>query len=152
MKAHNQYYWQNKSGRTEQAKKHTREMEQKYSQKIKDCIAKTAIYDNRNIHIPSNYVQLGELTMEVMKTDTVDAIFKVKEKGRIAVLNFASYKNAGGGFLSGSRAQEECLCHESFLYNVLKEFKEYYYEQNLKDLNRALYRNKALYSPDIVIT
>ena len=40
---------------------------------------------------------------------------------KIAVLNFASFKNPGGMFYNGSSAQEESLCHESFLYNVLKK-------------------------------
>ncbi len=31
-------------------------------------------------------------------------------------LNFASAKNPGGGFLSGSQAQEECLARASGLY------------------------------------
>lgn len=52
-------------------------------------------------------------------------------------------------FIKGSRAQEECLCHESFLYNVLKE-NESYYEANRKNKNRALYHNRALYSPDVI--
>ena len=30
----------------------------------------------------------------------------------------------------GSRAQEESLCHESFLYNVLRQF-QYYYDWNI---------------------
>ena len=62
-----------------------------------------------------------------------------------------SYKNAGGMFLQGSSAQEESLCHASFLYNVLSEFKDYY-AWNDKHKNRALYENRALYSPDVVFT
>ena len=46
-------------------------------------------------------------------------------------------------------AQEECLCHESFLYNVLKEMSGYY-EHNRTDKNRALYRNRGIYSPNII--
>lgn len=148
MKYYNQYYWQNKDGRTEKAKQHTKEMERKYAEEIKECVENTTIYDAKNVNELQTVFKPGELSMKVLKTDTVDALFKYSGD-KLAVLNFASYKNAGGGFLNGSRAQEECLCHKSFLYNVLKEFEISYYEPNRKDLNRALYRDKALYSPDI---
>jgi uncharacterized protein (TIGR02452 family) len=89
--------------------------------------------------------------MEVVRTDTVSALMAhVDEGGRTALLNFASYKHPGGGFMVGSRAQEESLCHESFLYNVLKEFDKTYYEQNRGDLNLGLYKDRALYTPDVL--
>ena len=60
-------------------------------------------------------------------------------------------------FLTGSRAQEECLCHESFLYNVLKEFDKSdepscvsYYKNNRAKVNRGLYYNRAFYTPNII--
>ena len=68
---------------------------------------------------------------------------------KIAVLNFASYRNPGGKFIEGSNAQEECLCHESNLYNVLRNFAPYYKENNSK-ANRNLYTDRALYSPDVI--
>ena len=154
MKDHNKYYWENKKGRAEIAKKHTEEMEQKYSHEIKECVANTEIHSTQNIY-ELNTNMHGAPRLSLYKTDTVDTLFKCKTdtiayRGKFALLNFASYKNPGGGFIIGSRAQEECLCHESFLYNVLKEFEESYYEVNRKDLNRALYREKALYSPDVI--
>lgn len=66
-----------------------------------------------------------------------------------AVLNFSSYKNPGGMFLNGSKAQEECLCHESFLYNVLSQFVLEFYDWNNLHKNKALYLNRGLFSPDI---
>ena len=42
------------------------------------------------------------------------------------------------------------LCHSSFLYNVLSEFDEDYYEFNRLTKNFALYTNRALYSPDVL--
>ena len=53
-------------------------------------------------------------------------------------------------FFNGSSAQEESLCHSSFLYNVLRTFDKTYYEWNRKHLNRALYTDRALYSPNIL--
>ena len=69
-------------------------------------------------------------------------------KGKLAVLNFASYRHPGGGFLNGSMAQEEALCHASFLYNILREFSDYY-EWNEANYNKGLYMNRALYSPNV---
>lgn len=60
-------------------------------------------------------------------------------------LNFASAKNPGGGFLSGSQAQEECLARGSGLHESLTSQMTYY------DANRsypsALYTNHIIYSP-----
>lgn len=41
--------------------------------------------------------------------------------GKVAVLNFASATNPGGGVTKGSSAQEECLCRCSNLYQCLNQ-------------------------------
>lgn len=88
----------------------------------------------------------------LVPTDTVSCLFRYVNNlsGRIAVLNFASFKHPGGMFLSGSPAQEESLCHQSTLYNVLCAFTDNYYAPHLKVLNNGLYQNDAIYSRDIV--
>ena len=63
-------------------------------------------------------------------------------------LNFASYKNPGGGFIRGQFAQEEALCHASTLYPVLSHFK-YEYDSRLKKLNNGLYNEDFIYSPRV---
>lgn len=76
--------------------------------------------------------------------------FEIKFTGdKIAILNFASYTNPGGGYLKGSVAQEEELCINSTLYNVLSKHREYY-KVNRKTKNSGLYSNRILYTPDIV--
>ncbi len=68
--------------------------------------------------------------------------------GRIGLLNFASAKNPGGGFLNGATAQEENLAISSGLYLSQLRNAGYY------DANRAcgsmMYTHHAIYSPDVV--
>ncbi|NET55533.1 MAG: TIGR02452 family protein [Symploca sp. SIO2E6] len=64
---------------------------------------------------------------------------------KIGVLNFASARNPGGGFLKGSQAQEESLARSSALYKSLLQCPEYY------DFHRShqslLYSDRMIYSP-----
>lgn len=142
MKEHNKYYWQNRDQRRVAAQEHMEKMSRKHAEAIENSIARSRIYGVGPEH------KTHTITYRVTNDDSVSAIFK-HAYGCTAVLNFASYKNPGGGFLTGSRAQEESLCHESTLYNVLKEFPEFY-EWNNQHLNKGLYLNRAIYSPDIV--
>lgn len=65
--------------------------------------------------------------------------------GHVACLNFASAKNAGGGFLNGSLAQEEALACASGLYLCLLRAPEYY-ERNRANRS-ALYLDLLIFSP-----
>lgn len=83
---------------------------------------------------------------------TVDGITAMAESSgssvRIGVLNFASAKNPGGGFLNGAMAQEESLAASSGLYKTLTVHETYY------RVNRAtpsmIYTDHGIYSPDVV--
>ena len=65
-----------------------------------------------------------------------------------AVLNFASAKNPGGGFLNGAMAQEEALAASSGLYNTLLRH-EIYYSGN-RNCGTMMYTDHAIYLPDVV--
>ncbi|WP_437499802.1 TIGR02452 family protein [Sorangium sp. So ce1099] len=73
----------------------------------------------------------------------------VEQEGeaRVAILNFASGKNPGGGFLRGAKAQEEDLARCSALYACLVEQRAYY-EQN-RASGSFLYTDHLIYSPDV---
>ena len=67
----------------------------------------------------------------------------------LALLDFASFVSPGGGYIRGAMAQEECLCADSFLYNVLKEKRAWYQENRRRNINCELYRNRGLIVPAV---
>ncbi|MCC3159878.1 TIGR02452 family protein [Hymenobacter sp. 15J16-1T3B] len=71
-----------------------------------------------------------------------------REFGRVGVLNFASARNPGGGFLGGSQAQEESLARSSGLYPCIAQFSEMY--QHNAHLN-GLYSDYLIYSPAVPV-
>jgi uncharacterized protein (TIGR02452 family) len=72
------------------------------------------------------------------------------EFGRVGVLNFASARNPGGGFLGGSQAQEESLARSSGLYPCLTQFAELY-AYNSQATSTALYSDHLIYSPRVPV-
>ena len=69
--------------------------------------------------------------------------------GRIAVLNFASARNPGGGYLGGARAQEEDLCRVSALYTTLRQVPDYYAAH--RESRDLAYSHRVIYSPDVPV-
>ena len=133
-----------------QASKHTAKMTLNYLPNIIACVKNTTIYKETD-SFPTVVEEPKTTKFELVNIDSVSAIFEFAQANKkTAVLNFADYKEAGGLFLKGSTAQEEALCHESFLYNVLRNFESNYFAINRKQLNRGLYKNTALYSPNII--
>lgn len=85
----------------------------------------------------------------VENLSTVDAIRKLAKEGNdnIGVLNFASAKNPGGGFINGAMAQEESLAASSTLYKTLTAHEEYYRKNRAQ--TSMMYTDYAIYSPDV---
>lgn len=72
-----------------------------------------------------------------------------EQSGPVAVLNFASATSPGGGFLTGSAAQEESLARASGLYHSLQQHPEYYaVHQGFGD---RLYSDRLLFSRDVPV-
>ena len=147
-------YWQNRDKAKDKAKEHARYMGSNYVNDITNCTMASTVYggDDKS---PAEYMVGSEKNQQTtLKMTTTDALHYISKNiegtgKRVCLLNFASYKNPGGMFMAGSMAQEEALCHSSFLYNVLCSFNGSYYAVNRRDQNRALYRDRAIYSPDV---
>ncbi|NUR24596.1 MAG: TIGR02452 family protein [Catenulispora sp.] len=75
----------------------------------------------------------------------------VREEGEqsVAILNFASARNPGGGYLRGARAQEEDLCRSSALYTTLLEARDYY--EAHRENRDTRYSHRVIYSPDVPV-
>lgn len=147
--------WNKKEEMKKKAFNYYQKMEREYKEDIEYSINNTQVYDvNTEMLLKTERKHYSKpCQIHLKDITTSEAIFNVRSKdelSRVAVLNFASYKNPGGMFLNGSIAQEEALCHDSTLYNVLKHFEDTYYTWNRKHLNRAMYEHRALYSEDIV--
>lgn len=136
--------YQGREERARSARARTDDAEIRFENEIARSVSGTVEYDGRFDPGAS-----GAPRFMFMETDTVSALMAAPPEKRVAVVDFASFTHPGGGFLTGSMAQEEALCHDSFLYNVLSRF-EADYIRNRRETDRGLYRDRALLCPDIV--
>ena len=68
---------------------------------------------------------------------------------RVAVLNFASARHPGGGYLTGAKAQEEDLCRKTLLYWCLLAAPDYYAaHERARD---PFYSHRLIYSPAVPV-
>lgn len=141
-------YWNNKSELSKLAMKETDEREKSYHDEINECENNTIIYAETHSFDVSEYPD-HKTDFYIIDSDTTSAASEFSNCGKVALLNFSSYKEPGGRFMDGSKAQEESLCHTSFLYNVLIRFEHSFYDENCKNKNRALYLNRSLYTPNV---
>ncbi|CAG7658320.1 conserved hypothetical protein [Actinacidiphila bryophytorum] len=67
----------------------------------------------------------------------------------VAVLNFASARNPGGGYLNGAQAQEEALCRAAALYSCLLRAPDYY--EHHRTHRDPFYSDRVIHSPAVPV-
>lgn len=90
-------------------------------------------------------------TPEVTGEGSIEAARRLVDSGgtAVAVLNFASARNPGGGYLRGARAQEEDVCRSALLYRTLLEAPDYYAAHRASTDLR--YSHRVIFSPDVPV-
>ncbi|MDN0068460.1 TIGR02452 family protein [Collinsella ihumii] len=139
-----------KAARADAAKKHIEQMAARYAKEIEQARQGTVRYDGAPAH------EVEEERVPQVSVVDADAVAVILENGRgraaycdLAVLDFASFVNPAGGFSRGATGQEQSLCRESYLGNVLETFGDWYAENRRRNLNCELYRNRALVVPAV---
>ncbi len=118
-----------------------------------NCLASTRCYlpeqlDDLRHEVLARPPAFAQTSFEVLNETTLEATARIATSGefvRVGVLNFASAKNPGGGFLGGAQAQEESLARSSGLYSSLQKCWEHY--QFHRSQGTCLYSDRMIYSP-----
>lgn len=124
---------------------HTKEMNERFKDNIKSSIENSIIYGGSG-KTPRKNISTVKHSMVLLNIDSTEAV--LSHPGA-TMLNFASYKHPGGGFIKGTWAQEEAICHDSNLYNILSHFNSFYVE-NEKSMNSSLYTDRAIFTPNVI--
>ncbi|MFI6851000.1 TIGR02452 family protein [Streptomyces sp. NPDC050416] len=107
----------------------------------------TRMYGPEPVPVPVPSVQVTRTLAEVTGESSLEAARRLG--GHVAVLNFASARNPGGGYLNGAQAQEEALCRASALYTCLLRASAFY------DHHRAhrdpFYTDRVIHSPGVPV-
>lgn len=119
---------------------------------VRACVQATQLFRPDDLariqgEVLSQPASPGVVTVEVANETTLAGVGRLlrQQTGPVAALNFASAKNPGGGFLSGSQAQEESLARSSALYASQMEAWDFY-EQHRQG-SSALYSDSMILSP-----
>lgn len=109
------------------------------------------------LHLPGELRRLpfpqrrSDTRVEVARESTLQAVERCADGTEpVAVLNFASARNPGGGVVKGGRgAQEESLARASGLYDALMQCPEFYDAH--RDDPDPFYSDRVIHAPDVPV-
>jgi len=111
------------------------------------------IFEKDEIAIDDEHRYETKAKVIVSPKKSFEAAFEYANLGlKVAVHNFASATNPGGGVTKGAHAQEEDLCRVSTLYPCLSDKKlwEPFYQAHRKQKN-PINNGDCIYTPDVIV-
>jgi uncharacterized protein (TIGR02452 family) len=105
--------------------------------------------DSLNHSVPQGKFKTNITIQQSTTLEAAQKLAEAKPDSDLFVLNFASAKRPGGGFLGGAKAQEESIARSSALYHCLLTQPDYY-SANARD-KTLIYTHHFIYSPDVPV-
>ena len=137
-----------RENRAAEAKKHIALMDLAYKAETEEIIKNAQVFEQgegRDLKLPEPQFEKTEII--VKRGDSVYSICNARAD--VVALDFASFLYPGGGYKDGAWAQEEALCAESNLYNVLIGLRKQFYDGNRNYIRGSLYTDRAMLLHDI---
>ncbi|MEW1774339.1 TIGR02452 family protein [Streptomyces sp. NPDC086777] len=110
--------------------------------------AGTRLYGPAPVPVPTAPGPDSDTVFEVTGESSLEAARRLAD-APVAVLNFASARNPGGGYLNGAQAQEEALCRASALYACVREAAGYY--EHHRAHRDPFYTDRVIHSPAVPV-
>lgn len=122
------------------------------AQEVYDSKKNTKLYSPYELAQVAENISIDEkhetIIRVVNETTMEGAVALDPENYKIGILNFASAKNPGGGFMGGSQAQEESLARSSSLFASIDQKQEMYSFN--KSRKTYVYSDYMIYSDNVV--
>lgn len=126
------------------------------NERLRKSIAQSRLFqkftgESENVPSVHRNVFANRAKIVVSQKRTLEAA-QAYADAKVAVLNFASASNPGGGVTTGANAQEECICRCSTLYSCLTDQKmwELFYEPHRRQKN-SLHTDDCIYTPSVTV-
>ncbi|MFB4419883.1 TIGR02452 family protein [Streptomyces sp. QL37] len=114
------------------------------------ALSGTRLYGPEPVHVAVLDTDRSPV-VEVTAETSLQAARRMTDEAaaKVAVLNYASARNPGGGYLNGAQAQEESLCRGSALYATLLRTPEFYAHHRAE--RSAFYTDRVIHSPGVPV-
>ena len=140
-----------KEERAAEAKKHIGLVKGLFATEIAKSVEDAQLYedgDGRELELPEP--RFEETAIMVEWGQLADAV--ANAKGKVCVVDPASYRMPAGNYLNGGWGTEEQICAESSLFPVLEGLRTIYHDANRQSTHGGLNSDRALYLTDIMFT
>jgi uncharacterized protein (TIGR02452 family) len=114
------------------------------------ALSGTRLYGPEPVHVAALDTDRSPV-VEVTGETSLQAARRMADESaaKVVVLNYASARNPGGGYLNGAQAQEESLCRGSALHATLLRVPEFYAHHRAE--RSAFYTDRVIHSPGVPV-